>query len=133
MAVDIVQIGTVYDALSTKATGTMQTLFDSNEITSDDKGKVISNVIATVLQLSVKAVQDQPVQDAQVNMIEAQTVTEGSRKLLVDRQITGFDDNLRVEEAKQLANVTGMFGAGGTALPTNLETKMFDAVDAITP
>jgi len=133
MAVDTSQIGTVYDALSNKATGTMQTLFDSNDITSDDKGKVISSVIGTVLQLSVKAVQDQPVQDAQVNMITAQTATEGSRKLLVDRQTTGFDDNLRVEEAKNLSNVTGMFGAGGTALPTGLETKMLDAIDAITP
>ncbi|MDX1809721.1 MAG: hypothetical protein R3331_09295 [Sulfurospirillaceae bacterium] len=133
MAVDTAAIGTVYDALIAKVKGTLDDQFSSGKLKGTDYANVLASGLNATIQASIKAVQDQPIQDAQVDMINAQADTEASRKLLVERQTEAFDDNLRVEEAKTLTNVTGMFGAGGTALPTDLLSKMFTAVAAITP
>jgi len=76
---------------------------------------------------------DALIKESQKALIDQQQFTEIAKKELTQRQTTAYEDKLRIEEAKQLANVTGMFGAGGTALPAGLDTKMFDAIAAITP
>ncbi|WP_180380387.1 hypothetical protein [Campylobacter devanensis] len=43
-----------------------------------------------------------------------------------------FDDNLRIKEAENLANVVSMYAAGGMAIPGELQTSMLDAVNRIT-
>ena len=51
----------------------------------------------------------------------------------VVRQTTYYDDQLRIKEGELLSNVVGMYGAGGTTLPSGFETAMLNAINAITP
>jgi len=97
------------------------------------KAEEISASQAKTTIAQIQSAKDALIKDAQKELISQQSLTEAYRREFVSRQTTAYDDKLRIEEAKQLANVTGMFGAGGTALPTGLDTKMFDAIAAITP
>lgn len=133
MAVNTEEIGNVYNALEGKVTGTLDTLLGRYSITEATKGQVISNSIVALIQISASTAVDSPVKEAQTALIEAQTETEIQKKALTIRQREAYDDNLRIKGAEFLSNVVGMFGAGGTTIPTDLNTAMFDAIDAITP
>ncbi len=133
MAVNTEEIGNVYNALEGKVTGTLDTLLGKYSITEATKGQVISNSIVALIQISASTAVDSPVKEAQTALINAQTETEVEKKALTIRQREAYDDNLRIKEAEFLSNVVGMFGAGGTTVPTDLNTAMFDALDAITP
>ena len=69
---------------------------------------------------------------ARTELVKAQTATEAKKAGLVDREKASFDDNLRIKEAENLANVVGMYAAGGMAIPGQLQTNMLDAVNRIT-
>jgi len=84
-------------------------------------------------QFDAQLAQDAPVKTAQKSLIDKQVITETNKASLTARQTSMYDDNLRVEEGKMLTNVVGMYGVGGTSLPTGLETQMINAVDAVTP
>ena len=73
------------------------------------------------------------VKTAQKALIEKQQATEDKKALQVVRQTTYYDDQLRIKEGELLSNVVGMYGAGGTTLPSGLETAMLNAINAITP
>lgn len=133
MAVNTEEIGNVYDVLKGKVTGTLDELLVRYSITEATKGQVISNSIVALMQISASTAVDSPVKEAQTALIEAQTETEIQKKALTIRQREAYDDNLRIKGAEFLSNVVGMFGAGGTTIPTDLNTAMFDAIDAITP
>lgn len=133
MAVNTEEIGNVYNALEGKVTGTLDTLLGRYSITEATKGQVISNSIVALIQISASTAVDSPVKEAQTALINAQTETEIEKKALTIRQREAYDDNLRIKGAEFLSNVVGMFGAGGTTIPTDLNTAMFDAIDAITP
>jgi len=133
MAVNTEEIGSVYDALEGKVTGTLDKLLGRYTITEATKGQVISNSIVALMQISASTAVDSPVKEAQTALIDAQTATEIEKKALTIRQREAYDDNLRIKGAEFLSNVVGMFGAGGTTIPTDLNTAMFDAIDAITP
>lgn len=158
MAVNIAEISQVYDTLANKATVTLTTQFDAGRLKNEDFGKAMGVVISQIIQTSVQTVQEQPVKDAQIAQANAQTAIsqanstadiaiktkqglmideqingEKEKTKLTSRQIVGYGDQLRIREAELLSNVTGMFGAGGTTLPATLESKMFSAIDAITP
>ena len=106
-------------------------LVKSAQITTETQ-KVTSMQVEDTIKQNQSA-KDLLVKDAQKIMINNQAATELKKALLVARQTTMYDDNLRVEEAKALAQVTGMFGAGGTSRPSGLDTAMLDAINAITP
>lgn len=133
MAVNTEEIGNVYNVLEGKVTGTLDTLLGRYSITEATKGQVISNSIVALIQISASTAVDSPVKEAQTALIDAQTATEIEKKALTIRQREAYDDNLRIKGAEFLSNVVGMFGAGGTTIPTDLNTAMFDAIDAITP
>ncbi|MBR2149625.1 MAG: hypothetical protein IJ965_09425 [Campylobacter sp.] len=69
---------------------------------------------------------------ARTALVQAQTATEAKKAGLVDREKASFDDNLRIKEAENLANVVSMYAAGGMAIPGELQTSMLDAVNRIT-
>ena len=69
---------------------------------------------------------------ARTALVQAQTATEAKKAGLVDREKASFDDNLRIKEAENLANVVSMYAAGGMATPGELQTSMLDAVNRIT-
>ena len=143
MAVNITEIGSVYDTLMGKVTNTLVQQYDANRLDNATFGQVMSNAIIAVIQNSVIAVQNQPKIDAEISatsaqasavtaqstadtalktkqglLIDAQINTEVEKKLLTTRQKTAYDDNLRVKEAEMLTNVVGMMGAGGATFST---------------
>ena len=75
---------------------------------------------------------DIALKEAQKVLIEKQQLTEEKKSLLTVRQTTAYDDNLRIKEGELLSNVMGMFGAGGTTLPSGLSTAAFNAIARIT-
>jgi len=140
MAVDTTQIGSVYDSLETKIKATLDEQWNNGRLTGSDYAQVLSGTLTQAMQLAVQSVQNQPTIDADIatknaqkTLIDQQKITEVNRGTFIARQTTAYDDKLRIEEAKQLANIMGMFGAGGTALPTGLNTTTLNAIAAITP
>ena len=88
MAIDITEIGAVYDALSLKAVGTMSKLFDDGVIEAKDKAQVAASTINNVLQLSVQTVQQEKLNSAQIAQITAQTSTIASEMAIKTAQST---------------------------------------------
>ena len=66
MAVDITQIGTVYDALETKIVGTLTTEYDAGRLKGKEYAEVMTAAISALISSSVTSVLEQPVKDAQV-------------------------------------------------------------------
>ena len=195
MAVDITQIGTVYDALETKIVGTLTTEYDAGRLKGKEYAEVMTAAISALISSSVTSVLEQPVKDAQVldmkvkdfvalaesekerelkdaqillaqsqvtyenakitslgvhdaidqadstanlalkgaqkTLIELQQVTEDAKASLTERQTLGYNDQARVKRAEILNNTVGMFGAGGTAIPTSLTEHALAAAKAV--
>jgi len=122
---------------------TQQATLEANKITSQEtmeanrlaeqSSQTTADRAEKVREFDASLTQDAPVKTAQATLITNQSATELKKALLTVRQTTMYDDNLRVEEGKMLTNVVGMYGVGGTVLPTGLETQMINAVDAVTP
>jgi len=131
--VDTNLIGSVYDALSGKAKDTANALMTANSITETQKAQIISNTIVALIQTSASAALDAPIKEAQVALINAQVNTEGAKKALTERQTDFYEDQLRIEEAKQLATIMMGYAQSGTTIPTDFETTTLNAIAAITP
>lgn len=195
MAVDITQIGTVYDALETKIVGTLTTEYDAGRLKGKEYSEVMTAAISALISSSVMSVLEQPVKDAQVldmkvkdfvalaesekerelkdaqillaqsqvtyenakitslgihdaidkadstanlalkgaqkTLIELQQVTEDAKASLTERQTLGYNDQARVKRAEILNNTVGMFGAGGTTVPTSLTEYALAAAKAV--
>lgn len=56
---------------------------------------------------------------------------KGARKLLIDRQKTGFDDNKKIEKAKMLSDAIGMIQSGGNDAPPEFFSSWTAAIAAI--
>jgi len=63
MAVDVAQIGTVYDVLIGKAKETLLEEYNSNRLKNEGYTTVLSHAIEKALDLSVSSVQQQPLTD----------------------------------------------------------------------
>lgn len=133
MAVDTAEIKTVYEALSENMLDTLDTLFEAHSISAEGKASIIAQSITTLLQVSAQLVADEAIKTKQSELIDAQIDTEVEKKALTTRQKEAYNDNLRIKEGELLSNVVGMYGAGGTTLPSGLETTMLNAINAITP
>jgi len=87
---------------------------------------------ADTARKGAQSAKDLSVKGAQIAMIDNQAATELKKALLTVRQTAVYDDNLRIEKAKQMANMTGMFGAGGNASITAQQvTDTFNAINAV--
>lgn len=107
MAVDIDEIGRVYDAFELKAVGTMQKLFDTNVIQSKDKASVISNTINNILQTSAQMVQRQPSLDQQLDEAKlgqaARVANLTKQGVILDKQASKLDKDILMTEAQTAA------------------------------
>jgi predicted DNA-binding protein (UPF0278 family) len=92
----------------------------------------VVELIKTKIQSNL-AQGEQEFNAARTALVQAQTATEAKKAGLVDREKASFDDNLRIKEAENLANVVSMYAAGGMAIPGELQTSMLNAVNKITP
>lgn len=139
MAVDTTQLTSIYNTLSADVKATLDEQWDSRRLRGADYANVVAQTITALIQTSAQLLQDDDVKKAQASLIAKQELTEIEKAKLTIRQTAMYDDNLRVEEAKALKDVTGMYGVGGTALPTDTTTGvslsqvMIDAINRITP
>lgn len=133
MAVDTEQIGIVYDALEAKVEGTLDKYFNKFSITEPQKAQVLSNAIITLIQISVQTVVDAPIKEEQKLVIFEQRINEVKKQELTMRQTIFYDDQLKMEEAKGLAQITMGFAMSGTTLPTNLLSTTLSVLDELTP
>lgn len=132
VTIDVDAIGQLYEALMKKAETTVNAYILKNSIRAPEAAQIIAATIGNVLSVSAKIVQDAPIQAMQRLLIEKQAESEEKKALLTVRQTTAYDDNLRIKEGELLSNVMGMFGAGGTTLPSGLSTAALNAIARIT-
>ena len=204
MAVNIAEIGTVYDALEAKMDGTLEKFLSKYTISEPQKAQIVSASIVALLEISTKTVQNQPLidaqvaqanaqigesnaqtaainsekaikeaqsakdlltkdaqvahfsaqtaainsekaikeaqsakdlltKDAQVGVINAQKDVEIEKKSLTIRQKDFYNDQLRMEEGKNLSTITMGALQSGTTLPSGLLETTLNAVASITP
>ena len=104
MAVNIVEIGTVYDALETKIVGTLTTEYDAGRLKGKEYSEVMTAAISALISSSVSSVLEQPVKDAQVDLIEEQITSSiaetAVKEAMKDAQIL----DLKVKDYALLAN-----------------------------
>ena len=111
MAVNIVEIGSVYDALETKISETLTSQYDMGRLKGAEYADVLAASMAALINASVQTVQQQPLTDAQVEQAAAQTnliITETGIKevqsakdlLLKDAQVL----DMKVKDYATLAN-----------------------------
>lgn len=70
---------------------------------------------------------------ARTDLVKAQTENELAKKPALEREIKSYDDQLRIKEAELLSNAVFGYAAGGVSVPTQIQTKMLEAIDEITP
>jgi len=66
MAVNTIEINSVYEALITLASATISEQFESGRLVGKDYATVLNSTITTAMQLAINSVQEQPIKDAQV-------------------------------------------------------------------
>ena len=109
MAVNITEIGTVYNALETKVNNTLTTMFESYNITAEGKAQVLSNAITTMLQLSVSSTQQQEtitkdidIKERQMDIAEANSVKD---LLFKEAQTEAIDSEKAIKEANSVKDL----------------------------
>ncbi|CUU70580.1 Uncharacterised protein [Campylobacter hyointestinalis subsp. hyointestinalis] len=70
---------------------------------------------------------------ARTKLVDAQTETEKEKKNAVIREVTSYDDQLNIKEAEIITNAVFGYASGGVSVPSDLMTKMLNAIDKITP
>jgi len=109
MAVNIAEIGTVYDALETKITGTLVGEFDSGRLKGSDYAAVLTQSMTALIQASVMSVQEQPVKDAQIlaSKVQGFVALANSQKdvELKDAQIVAQTAETAIREASSTADL----------------------------
>lgn len=71
--------------------------------------------------------------EKRAELLKAQTQKELKSIEAIQREITHYDDKLRIQEATMLKDVVFGYTAGGLVPPTDMTTKALDAIDKITP
>lgn len=154
MAVDIIQISSVYDSLETKIKATLNEQWNSGRLTGSDYAQVLSQTLNNLMALSVRTVQNQPILDEQIKKLQEDnllaTDTHNFKvdlsknqadkvladKQLVDEQKNGITqqvvDNRKIKALNSLANTYGVFGSGGLTLSTDMWTTYFNIVSDLT-
>ena len=147
MAVDITQIGTVYDALETKIVGTLTTEYDAGRLKGKEYSEVMTAAISALISSSVMSVLEQPVKDAQVldmkvkdfvalaesekerELKDAQVLLAQSQVTYENAKITSLGVHDAIDQADSTANLA-LKGAQKTLIELQQVTE--DAKAALT-
>ena len=104
MAVDVTQIGVVYQALMGNAENTLTEQFDAGYIKGADYATVLSQVMTSAMQLATTATLDQPLKDAQVLDMKVKDfvmLAESEKdRQLKDAQIELANSQIDMEDGK---------------------------------
>jgi hypothetical protein len=135
-------VSIIYGELSEKLVTTLTTEFDNQRLDGQQLAMALAQCLQALLQLSVnyELVQAQTAlakaqEKETLDLIEAkklnyenQGAAEAEKKALYERQAKAYDDNLRIERAKQMGNTLSMIYAGGTKVDEGKwrESYIFD-------
>ena len=104
MAVDITQIGTVYDALEAKIVGTLTTESDAGRLKGKEYSEVMTAAISALINSSMMSVLEQPLKDAQVLDMKVKDfvmLAESEKeRQLKDAQIKLANSQIAMEDGK---------------------------------
>ena len=103
MAVNIAEIGTVYDALETKIVGTLTTEYDAGRLKGKEYSEVMTAAISALISSSVSSVLEQPVKAAQVNLIEEQITASTAETAVKEAMKTAQVLDMKVKDFVMLA------------------------------
>ncbi|ANE34341.1 hypothetical protein CHL_0994 [Campylobacter hyointestinalis subsp. lawsonii CCUG 27631] len=70
---------------------------------------------------------------ARTKLVEAQAETEKEKKNAVIREIASYDDQKRIKEAEIITNAVFGYASGGVGVPSDLQSRMLNTIDRITP
>lgn len=97
-----------------------------------NKGRINGNDYANVYLGSMQSVIAQSVQFLlQENLVTAQTATEASKKLLVERQTKGFDDDAKQKLLKQTLDswsVAYSVAQDANSIPDTIKVNVIDSI-----
>lgn len=135
----------VYDKLEPKLKASLLKEYEANRITGKEYAFAFSQTLTTLMQIASQY----PLTDAQVKLVNAQekellellpskketmenqSVAEENKAVLYKRQAEAYDDNLRIEKAKQYSNAIGMVYAGGMDVNESIWATLKEYVDNI--
>lgn len=129
----ITTMTSAFEALFDATEKKLNAQFDDYGLKGSEKAGLLAQAIpsihATALQVAVKSI---TISNEDI-LLSKQVETENSRKLLIDRQTSGFDDKLRIEKAKTLGEALGLTANATGSIDSGLSTKYSSAIDAIVP
>ena len=99
-------------------------MYDDGLLQKDQYDKIIINFHDKLLSMAGTLAENIELRDAQVEV-------EKARKLLIDRQKIGFDDNKKIEKAKMLSEAIGMIQSGGNDAPQEFFDAWTSAINVI--
>ncbi len=147
MAVDITQIGSVYDSLEAKIKATLDEQWNNGRLTGSDYAMALSQTLNNAMSLAVRTVQSQPMLDEQLQLAQdthaskvALSQNQADKvladKQYVDEQKTQLTNsviyNNKIKALNSLANTYGVFGSGGLTMSSDMWTVYFDIVNDLT-
>lgn len=152
----IPDIENIYDALEAKAKGTVNSYFESYDITGTDKAMIISNTVQTLISQSVNAVLQDDVNasqislndkqkdkiDKELDLLQSQKAevlasttrqdNEATAKIeLMNKQKDNYDTHMLKELNNQLTQTFGSITMQGEAIPVNLEAATKATTNAL--
>ena len=102
----------------------IEQMYNDGLLQKDQYDKIIINFHDKLLSMASGLAENIELRDAQVEV-------EKARKLLIDRQKIGFDDNKKIEKAKMLSEAIGMIQSGGNDAPQEFFDAWTNAIKAI--
>jgi len=137
----------IYDKLEPRVIKTLHKELNAERINSKEYSTILSQFIIALLNIAAQY----PLTDAQAALVEAQreeileliepkkefltkqTDAEDAKAELYIRQAEAYDDNLRVEKAKQYGTTLGMVFAGANEVGPEKWSELWQLIEAITP
>lgn len=99
-------------------------MYNEGRLQKDQYDKIIINFHDKMLQMAGGLVENLELRAAQVEV-------EKARKLLIERQEAGFDDNRHIEKAKMLTEAIGMIQSGGNEAPQQFMDAWTNSINEI--
>lgn len=121
MAVNTVQVSTVYEKLIGLATKTTNSQYDAGRLVGTDYAEAVNAAIAAAMQLAVSSVQGQPIKDGQVldSKVKSFVALANAQKdiEIADMEIQLMAAQVATEDARQasMANADSINSANSTA------------------
>ena len=135
MAVDTVEIGTVFSSMMGNINTELNTLYTNKVIDAEIYAKVISSLTQSIMQLATQTVQQQPQVDATVEKLIADKLFTQTQEIELSSSVIF---NNKIKALDSYADMIGTMGAGSLVISSDMWTTFFEMIsglnsDASTP